>query len=399
MPTAHLNRSQSAGVTGLTWAALSLVVLVWPIACTTPPAPGNGDDPACASDADCADGETCSAAGECVPENIDTNGDGPDDPQPECTVDADCPDGETCAADGTCVADSDPGNGGEDRECATADDCAAGETCTPDGTCIPQAGELPCASDADCDAGEVCSDAGFCAAADDPDPPGPIGGGLGGGGSGGGGGGGPATCTEDADCASGQVCANGLCADDPGEPNFAAALAGCWQLTFTTPGAGDAVAIYEFDDTGQLVRTWGLDILFNTTLEEVRYTIPNVLFWDAVYPVREQLVSLDESLSNLSLSTGLIFFGVEDTPTRCLVQRATQCTDLALIEATLSGSPPDTITQGTFAGSQTCASTVDDDFNFELPLSGTITGSRLAACPDPASGSVQSQEEQGDLCP
>jgi Cys-rich repeat protein len=354
-------------------------------ACTPPDGPGNGD-PECTTDANCDANEVCSSAGLCVPDDTDTNG----EPPPECTMDADCAAGQMCSPVGVCVPDDDepPGNGGE---CMTNADCAAGDTCTPEGLCVPEAGELPCASDDDCGQNEVCSPAGFCADANDPDPPG-SGGGIGGGG--GGGGGEVPTCTDDADCPDGQVCLNGLCGPDLGDPNFAAALAGCWEITFTD-ATGSVVAIYEFDSEGQLVRTWEFIPATGETFEGTRYTVPNATFFNGLYASTEQIVTLDETQTQLSVTSGVLFYGFQEVQGECRIVRTTVCTELTLMEATLSGDPPNTLVSGVFVGSRNC---VSPSGNVDGFFDSAVTGQRLSACPDIAQPNVFSQEEQGDLC-
>ncbi|MCB9867388.1 MAG: hypothetical protein H6816_12245 [Phycisphaerales bacterium] len=386
--TGHHKRLRQWGGALLGSIALAGTSLLLAGACTGPAGPG--PEPECTVDADCPTGDVCSAAGTCVPDDTGTNG----GPQPECTVDGDCPTGQVCNTNGVCELDNTGPGPGSVPDCTTNSECDAGELCTPDGVCVPEAGELPCLLDSECGPGEVCTAAGFCADANDPDPPGPS---TGGGGGGGGGGNPAPDCTTNADCGVDEVCQSGLCVPAAGQPNPAEALAGCWRITFTTPGLGSSAAIYEFDADGNLERTWGIDDDTGDILEEVRFTVPNATFFNGLYGLREQVVSLDDAQTNLKISTGLISFGYTSSLDGCLILRTTICTDLALIEATLSGDPPATIVSGIFVGSRTCEST-SGGANTENLYDGTVTGERLDACPDITAPQVQSQEEQGDYC-
>ncbi|MBW1807548.1 MAG: hypothetical protein JRJ87_05090 [Deltaproteobacteria bacterium] len=128
----------------------------------------------CASEHDCAWGQTCvdgvckdpcASDDECPAGNFCDRG----DCRPGCRSDADCPAGSTCfVALYECVKTG----------CESDDDCAAGEKCNF-GECVA----VGCVIDEDCPAGEKCN-FGECVAAD---------------------------CVLDEDCPIGEQCLNGSC--------------------------------------------------------------------------------------------------------------------------------------------------------------------------------------------
>ncbi len=367
--------------------------------CTAPdnPDPGKGNDATCTVDADCSENQVCSDDGVCVNDpgndntNANDNGNTNDNANsndnandngndnsgdPDCLTDADCPSGEVCSDDGACVPESTP-------ECVTDDDCTTGQVCTVVGTCAPEAGELPCASDADCGPGEVCAADGFCADDD------------GGSGGGGGGGGGAPQCTGNLDCAEGEVCSDGgICVPDDGDTNFAEVMAGCWELTFTLEDFDPEQAIYQFDSEGRLERTWGVQA-DGTIIEELRYTAPNALFWDALYTLVEQDVSVNAAQTSVVITVGLVSYSYNFFPA-CTVNRTVTCTEITQIQATLTGSPPDTLVDGALTGDSICESTGDPDPDIGI-FDASVTGLRVD-CPDPADDQVESQEERGNPC-
>jgi len=110
---------------------------------------GPGTDtiaPECATDDDCAEGETCNADGECEAAIV----------EPDCTTDDDCAEGEVCTEAGVCEAEV------VEPDCTTDDDCAEGEVCTEAGVCEAEVVEPDCTTDDDCAEGEVCTEAGVC---------------------------------------------------------------------------------------------------------------------------------------------------------------------------------------------------------------------------------------------
>ena len=145
---------------------------------------GCGDADACASDADCAQGQVC-WAGLCLDDGI------------ECRADADCPAGEVCRQ-GLCQVGCEPQaevcGDGLDNDCDGLVDEGCGAVCQTDADCAPselcQDGRCVqacfCVSDADCPAGTLCTDCQCL----------------------------PVDCRTDDDCASGWRCADGQCIPD-----------------------------------------------------------------------------------------------------------------------------------------------------------------------------------------
>lgn len=118
----------------------------------------------CTYDMDCALGQVCSFAGQCVTASCDN-----------------------CTAEQICyITPSNPEGSCSRPECLSPEDCAEGQTCT-NGLC--QSG---CASAVDCPGDQICNLANQCV-----DPPQ------------------PSTCTNDNECESGEVCTNGACVPAP----------------------------------------------------------------------------------------------------------------------------------------------------------------------------------------
>ncbi len=145
---------------------------------------GCGDADACASDADCAQGQVC-WAGLCIDDGI------------ECRADADCPAGEVCRQ-GLCQVGCEPQaevcGDGLDNDCDGLVDEGCGAVCQTDADCAPselcQDGRCVqacfCVSDADCPAGTLCTDCQCL----------------------------PVDCRTDDDCTPGWRCADGQCIPD-----------------------------------------------------------------------------------------------------------------------------------------------------------------------------------------
>ncbi|MBN2567670.1 hypothetical protein JXB02_06335 [Candidatus Woesearchaeota archaeon] len=87
------------------------------------------DEHECATDADCEEGEYCSADLEC--EDLEEDEEEAED---ECTEDADCEAGEYCSEENECEDLEEDEEEAED-ECATDADCEEGEYCSADLEC------------------------------------------------------------------------------------------------------------------------------------------------------------------------------------------------------------------------------------------------------------------------
>lgn len=149
---------------------------------------GDGRGRECDIDIDCRSGETCNAAGECVPDA-------------ECGDDDDCEAGEVCGSRGVCIPEGPPPTCEVDGDCRVGLMCDAGtcvpaDPCTGDaqcddgfwcdyrGNCVPRP-DNACRANADCTGTELCIE-GYCRPLDD-------------------------TCARDRDCAPGNVCLNNEC--------------------------------------------------------------------------------------------------------------------------------------------------------------------------------------------
>ena len=203
-----------------------------------------GPDGCDGSCGECADGETCTAEGQCAPDCVpqcEGKVCGPDGCEGSC---GDCADGETCTDDGQCAPDCAPqcegkacGPDGCEGSCG---DCADGESCDDAGQCVldcvPQCEGKVC-GDNGCDGtcgkcadGETCDDAGQCEPGCVPQCEGKACGDDGCEG----------TCGE---CSGGETCAAGQCVAGSGDGDLCASAIAVDALPYSNmannTGVGD----------------------------------------------------------------------------------------------------------------------------------------------------------------